>query len=237
MTEQRTPGASGTLLARLVSFEKKTSSKGSTYASIEVTIGEAKIRGVSYSAEVLSTLEGYVAGESVLFWGTVSSSPSRQDPSRVFSNLKINKVYAPGDREGGDSIYVLGTITDIGEVTKDGKKLCTYVDLDITSNPAYPESLRLQLAYKTSIGDLRKGDTIEVDAYLNKFGIWVFDGPVSEGKQLPPGTKSLRKPRQASSSTPASAPGSSQDSGSDDVPPPDAPAGAPSTSNDDDIPW
>lgn len=233
MTETRTPGASGTLIARFVGMTKKTSSKGNTYANIEVTIGEAKIRGVSYSAEVISTLEGYVAGESLLFWGTVNSSPSLQDPSRVFSNLKINKVYAPGEREGGDSIYVLGTITDIGEVTKDGKKLGTYVDLDVTSNPAYPESLRLQLAYKTAIGDLRKGDSIEVDAYLSKFGIWVFDGPVSEGKALPPGTKSLRKPRQTSNTTSTS--GSSQDSDVDDVPPPDAPAGAPAP--DDDLPW
>lgn len=194
MADVREPGASGTLEARFISLEKSKSKAGKTWAKVKLIIGESEVDARAYGDNVIGKLEGFAKRELFTFWGTLDSSKGTE--GGVFTNLKIAKVYDDGDREGGQQCYILGTIKEIGEIIgkKDGKVIAKYMDLDVTSNPQYPSFVRLQFAFGTGPGDLAVGETIEIDAYLNKFGMWVVDGPERrQTKEVPAGTRSFRR--------------------------------------------
>lgn len=196
MADVREPGASGTLEARYISHETAKSKAGKSWAKVKITIDGVSVQARAYGDELIGTLEGFSKQEPFTFWGVLDSSTS--DQGMVFTNLKIAKIYEDGNRNGGSQVYVLGKITEIGEVIgkKDGKVMGKFMDLDTTSNPAYPSKVRLQFAFGTGPGDLKVGEVIEIDAFMNKYGIWVVEGPEQKqtGRAVPEGTRSFRRP-------------------------------------------
>jgi hypothetical protein len=233
MADTRDPGASGTLEARFISLEKAVSKNGKAWGKVKLDVAGVEVQARAYGDTVLGKLEGFAKREVVTFWGTLESS--KTDQGNVFTNLKIAKVYDDGDdRDGGKQCYVLGTITEIGDVIgKDGKNYGKYMDMDVTANTDYPTFVRLQFAFGTGPGDLAVGECIEIDTYLSKFGIWVVDGPEKTGgtRAIPEGTRSFRREEPKGEAAQAPTPRKSAAAAPSETPKPTT------GGTDDDIPW
>lgn len=222
-------GAGGTIRGRFLSLEKKISAAGKSWAMVEIDVDGHKVKARSFSDDAIKALSGLAKNESFPFWGKVNSSLSTQ--GKMFTNLQIAKVY-DDDREGYDSIMVHGIVKDMGNVmsSKDPSKMVgKFVDIDITQEEKYPEMIRLQLAFGFDT-TFQVGDKVAVEAFMDKFGIWVFEGDIKKesNSRYDADTKVQRRsnrpaPQRSGNSAPADEPA--------------APEGSSGSVPDDDIPW
>ncbi len=192
MAEQK-PGALGNVVGTLVKKEviptKKDPKK--SWIKFELQSGKSKIRGKSFSQQVVNIIDSFMEGEEVGIWGKLESSEYNEKVYTDFTALKVHD-----DVSGAETAFrIQGKVLDFFE-----DEYFFALIVDVTDDPKYGEKfVKLEVPKKSGMA-FTTDDIVDLNVKpQGQYGNWTVMGAAN----IAPKKTFVKKVQKELAATPA----------------------------------